>query len=1165
MKKLLLLSLCLVIGLAFAKQMIPDNLNKPLVSPQTGYSQRLQRTAPSYSFTRNPTSLLTSYYDYMIGSYNSLPLRLIPDAAGGGYFMTYHGKRTPNSTRRVYYARINASGNIENSNEITMMTNNEGYPSLAVDPVSGKPLYAWHANADTDPELEVQFTSDAFIYGISGLFNEIQTIVNNPLAVLINGQAASTNNEFIWPTLQIGPSPITGKRRAYVAARNSVAHNTGAKPSENVLIAYTDFDGDMVEGGLPLQWSYTSIPEMNQWNHDNDWRRPFHAITTDNLGNVYYAGYHLAYTASEVLINEPDMDMFVCPNYGQGTWTRMTDFGSIPTWNPPGSPGGPGFFQVNNTPYADNEIHWGIVNSTHLNAVSSDNGKIIFPALFAISSNTGSYFPDFHTVKAVIYDTASHEFGISDIYPQQDPADTHNQAFTPWDTQAPWGVAEYTQASDGEYYLSPEKIWPFPHWDDELHSDTMTFHYSNLKVSKPNADGMMVALWQDAMRARLYNKYSGTYPELAPYANTPEIYISVSSDNAEHWSEPIILNKVETAAFAGLKPMWVYPADQVKYIGMQGNSKIGRIGLMFYDDYTWGANAIDPPAHSVNDGGAVMFTELEIVFPESGGAPTDPFGPPLVLSGSMTVMAQVSINGFPAADGDVLAAYVAVNGIHQLRGKTPVQVISGVAGCVLQVFTETDGEAITFKVWNHNTQQIFTDTNILVSEVNGTVGSYPNSLYQINATGTVYQVATPGFDPPAGSYTSAQNVTISCATPGAQIRYTISGEEPTASSTLYSAPVPISSTTTLKAKAFLAGWEPSTTATGIYAITSTVATPALSPVAGTYTTAQNVVITCSTPGAQMRYTTDGAEPTSSSMPYNAPVPISSSTTLKAKAFLTGWEPSATATGVYTITGTVATPSFAPVPGTYTTAQIVSIGCGTGGAQIRYTTNGAEPTTGSALYSVPISINATTTLKAKAFLNTWAPSATEQGLYTITGTVAAPEFSPEPGEYTEAIDVSITCATPAAEIRYTTDETEPNSSSTLYTVAIHLKENTTIKAKAFLNKWESSAISTAYYEVTVGNPEGPEAPVVTGIQEAYPNPFTSSLTLKLGTCETHQDYQLKIYNIKGARVYQTVGNAKGNFELSWDGRDQNGSRLAPGVYLLSFTTGKQKSCRKVILN
>ncbi|MDD3563595.1 MAG: T9SS type A sorting domain-containing protein, partial [Candidatus Cloacimonetes bacterium] len=114
---------------------------------------------------------------------------------------------------------------------------------------------------------------------------------------------------------------------------------------------------------------------------------------------------------------------------------------------------------------------------------------------------------------------------------------------------------------------------------------------------------------------QLYNMYPDSYPELAAFANTPEVYIATSNDNGDNWSEPIVLNKVETPAFANLKPMWVYPADKVITTGTtpEGN-KIGKIGFLLYNDYTWGANAIAFPAHSVNDGGTAMFMEMQIEF-----------------------------------------------------------------------------------------------------------------------------------------------------------------------------------------------------------------------------------------------------------------------------------------------------------------------------------------------------------------------------------------------------------------------------------------------------------------------------------------------------------------------------------------------------------------------
>ena len=57
--------------------------------------------------------------------------------------------------------------------------------------------------------------------------------------------------------------------------------------------------------------------------------------------------------------------------------------------------------------------------------------------------------------------------------------------------------------------------------------------------------------------------------------------------------------------------------------------------------------------------------------------------------------------------------------------------------------------------------------------------------------------ALPVFNPPAGTYTGAQQVTITDATPGAAIYYTTNGTPPTTSSTPYTGPITISASTTL--------------------------------------------------------------------------------------------------------------------------------------------------------------------------------------------------------------------------------------------------------------------------------------------------------------------------------------------------------------------------------
>ena len=78
----------------------------------------------------------------------------------------------------------------------------------------------------------------------------------------------------------------------------------------------------------------------------------------------------------------------------------------------------------------------------------------------------------------------------------------------------------------------------------------------------------------------------------------------------------------------------------------------------------------------------------------------------------------------------------------------------------------------------------------------------PESDVTVNATFNCITPADPTFSVAAGTYTSAQNVSISCATAGATIYYTTDGSTPNSSSTQYTGAITINSTTTLKAIAY---------------------------------------------------------------------------------------------------------------------------------------------------------------------------------------------------------------------------------------------------------------------------------------------------------------------------------------------------------------------------
>ena len=82
--------------------------------------------------------------------------------------------------------------------------------------------------------------------------------------------------------------------------------------------------------------------------------------------------------------------------------------------------------------------------------------------------------------------------------------------------------------------------------------------------------------------------------------------------------------------------------------------------------------------------------------------------------------------------------------------------------------------------------------------------------------------AAPTFDPAGGTFLEPQNVTISTATEGATIYYTTNDTEPSTSSDVYSEPIPVSSTTTIKAMAVKADYNNSSVASATYTISSLV-------------------------------------------------------------------------------------------------------------------------------------------------------------------------------------------------------------------------------------------------------------------------------------------------------------------------------------------------------
>ena len=344
------------------------------------------------------------------------------------------------------------------------------------------------------------------------------------------------------------------------------------------------------------------------------------------------------------------------------------------------------------------------------------------------------------------------------------------------------------------------------------------------------------------------------------------------------------------------------------------------------------------------------------------------------------------------------------------------------------------------------------------NSINTNIKDTQIEIFELNDINTV---ATPTFSPVGGTYYEPQTVSINCNTEGATIYYTTDSTEPTAESSVYSSPLVIANSTTVKAIACKEGMENSNVATAEYNIIIGLVTifdqdwegemngwtfvnvsgsaewyiaskennhyafanafnqganvdwcisPAFnlneySNTVLTFITAKNYTgpdlevyfsndydgsnpetatwtpLTCTLSSGSWTWTPSGDISLDGFSGNNCHIGFKyTSTESQAAAWeidninLTGFENSSITT--------VATPTFSPVGGTYYEPQTVSINCNTEGATIYYTTDGTEPTTESSVYSSPISVSTTTTIKAMAVKEGLDNSAVAVATYTF---------------------------------------------------------------------------------------------------------------------------------------------------------------------------------------
>jgi N-acetylneuraminic acid mutarotase/transcription elongation GreA/GreB family factor len=338
-------------------------------------------------------------------------------------------------------------------------------------------------------------------------------------------------------------------------------------------------------------------------------------------------------------------------------------------------------------------------------------------------------------------------------------------------------------------------------------------------------------------------------------------------------------------------------------------------------------------------------------------------------------------------------------------------------------------------------------------------------------TVTAPPAATPSANPAGGAVASGTTVSLTTATDGATIHYTTDGSAPTASSPVYSAPIAVASPQTIKAIAAKNGMTDSAIMTEAYTLMAQATMPTANPAGGAVASGTTVSLTTATDGATIHYTTDGSAPTGSSPVYSAPIAVTSPQTIKAIAVKGGMTDSAIMTEAYTLMAQATMPTANP--GFTGSGMAIALTTATDGATIHYTTDGSAPTASSPVYTAPIPIAVSQTIKAIAVKSGMTDSA--EMMFVVMVHAAKPAANPAGGAVASGTTVALTTATDGATIHYTTDGSAPTASSPVYSAPIAVTSAQTINAIAVKSGLENSASMSESYTIAAPPVQLPTAP------------------------------------------------------------------------------------------
>lgn len=299
-------------------------------------------------------------------------------------------------------------------------------------------------------------------------------------------------------------------------------------------------------------------------------------------------------------------------------------------------------------------------------------------------------------------------------------------------------------------------------------------------------------------------------------------------------------------------------------------------------------------------------------------------------------------------------------------------------------------------LYSNNEPLYIDDIGVTIIKAVATAENYDTSPIATKKYLVIDRCIEPVFDPESNeTFAGRAEVTVTSATDGAVIHYTVDGSRPSMLADGSTKIVESGATVILKtfgrnevhAMAVKAGLAPSQIKSARYYILPKVEDPVISPAQDTFPISAGLRITCSTPGASIYYTTDGSTPTRYSLEYfeeeGLTIAGAGRHTVRAYAVKQNFEDSEVATKEFLIVDRLVRPSANPLGGSYVGDVEVQIECpGAPEDTVAYYTTKASET--------PVEHRSNPTVKCGESLTLQAP-----GEYTLRAFTKAADMAISP--------------------------------------------------------------------------------------------------------------------------------------------------------------------------